>query len=180
MSMRDRKIFVVLLMGAAALAADPSRLRGAQDSRAADPSRPNGAQESLAGAWRLAEVGGRALPLAMEEAGGCREELLAAALTLESGGRWSLVASERETCGGRAREERDEERGTYTVQGGAVAFAEDANDRDDTPDDRAAANDRDGADDARDLDLDDLRSATLSGGALRVVLEDGATAVFRR
>jgi len=170
--MRNRKILAVLLMGAAALAADPSRLRGAQDSRAADPTRPGGAQDQLAGAWRLAEVGGRALPLATEEAGGCREELLSATLTLEAGGRWTLVSSERETCGGRAREERDEERGSYTVSGGAVAFAEEADDRDDTPDAR------DDADDGPDLD--DPRSATLAGGALRVVLEDGATAVFRR
>ncbi len=171
--MRNRKLFVIALMGAAAVAADPGRLRGAQDPMAADPSASRGAQDQLAGTWRLAEVGGRALPLTTEEAGGCRDELLAATLTLEAGGRWTLVASERETCGGRAREERDEERGTYTVSGGAVTFAEEADDRDDTPD-----NDRDDANDGPDLD--DPRSATLSGGALRVVLEDGATAVFRR
>ena len=143
------RAFAILIVGAGALAMHPA------------------AQEGVPGAWRLAEVGGKALPVVTEEGGGCREEVTAATLTLAADGRWTLAVTEREVCGQRAGEEQEEERGTYTVQGAAVTFArDDASARDDDP--------------PAELEIDEPVSATLEGGALSVRLENGAVAVFRR
>lgn len=157
-----RRWFAVLGLGAGALATHPGALPGAQ--------------QGVTGAWRLAEVGGRPLPVVVEEGGGCREELRAATLTLEPGGRWTLSAVEAEACDGRpAREERDEERGAYTLQGASVTFTAPS---DAAPSTGAAKEAED--DDGNDLDVDDLVSGTVAGGALTVRLDDGTTAVFRR
>lgn len=154
--------FAVLILGAGALAAQQQ-----------------GAQDGVTGAWRLAEVAGKPLPVVAEEGGGCREEILAATLTLDPRGRWTLLASEREVCGGRVEQEEEREAGTYTLQGQALAFTP-------APDTASAGGDDDGdsPDDAgsgaAEIEVDEPVSGTVAGAVLTVRLKDGTTAVFRR
>lgn len=136
----------------------------------------SGAQDRAAvpGAYTLAQVDGRALPVVVETEGACRDELLSATLTLADGA-WTLQAVERELCEGRdPREDRETEQGRYTLSGAAVTFTDDD------------ARDADNADDADDVgertavDVDDLATGTLDGGTLTVRLQGGQTLSFRR
>ena len=121
--------------------------------------------------YRLVQVAGTALPTVVEEDDdGCREEVLAGTLTLETDGDWKLVTRERETCGNDVEEEEDTEEGEYRIEGSAIRFVEEDDDDDD-----------DDADETEDVDLDDLATGTRTSDGLTITLEDGETTlVFRR
>src|SRR5688572_19600865 len=59
--------------------------------------------------YTLVDVGGRALPAEIEKEWRCREEVTAGTLVLRGDGRWRLETSLRETCGGRAEMDREDE-----------------------------------------------------------------------
>jgi hypothetical protein len=123
--------------------------------------------------YTLAEVGGRSLPAVTGEEDGCREEVVAATLTLEADGDWILVMQEREACGDRVEEDEEREEGTYRMEDGAIRFLDD--DEDDDQEDEDDEQDED------DLDLDDLTTGSRTAGGLTVRLEDSdAVLVFRR
>ena len=118
--------------------------------------------------FRLVEVSGTALPVTTEGGDGCREDVIAATLTLEADGGWAMVTQEREVCGTRVEEDEDREEGTYRLEGNAFRFVND--DEDD-----------DGDDDADELDVEELATGTRTADGLTVRLEDGETVlVFRR
>ena len=118
--------------------------------------------------YRLTTVAGRALPAVVEEENGCREEILAATLTLETGGRWVLVSTEREVCGSSTEQEEEREAGTYTLDGAALRFAR----TDDDDDDEGASE--------TDIEVDEMSSGMITGGELTVRLRDERTVlVFR-
>ncbi|WP_420126520.1 hypothetical protein [Longimicrobium sp.] len=151
------KTMLVAAMGAAAVGLAVER-SGAQDRTA------------VPGAYTLAQVDGRALPLVVETDGACRDELLSATLTLAEGV-WTLDTVERELCEGQAaKEDRESERGRYTLAGAAVTFTPDDTDRPDADD----------APGAVDIDVDELATGTVEGGALTVRLHGGQTLAFRR
>jgi hypothetical protein len=158
MEMMRGKSLLVAAFGAAAVIVAVDR-SGAQDAAAA-----------MADTWTLAQVDGRALPLVVETDGTCRDELLSATLTLADGA-WTLDTVERELCDGRAAaEDRESERGRYTLAGTAVTFTEDDDDTDDDARPNAAG----------DVDVDELAAGTVDGTTLTVRLREGQTAVFRR
>jgi hypothetical protein len=98
-------------------------------------------------------------------------------LTLADGAR-TLDTVERVLCDGRAAaEDRESERGRYTLAGAAVTFTdEDDDDADDADDDDA----RPDADDPGHVDVDELAAGTVNGATLTVRLRTGRTVVFRR
>jgi hypothetical protein len=178
MRMQSKTLWLAGL-GAAALVVAAER-SGAQDAAPGVP-----------GTYTLASVDGRALPAVVETDGACRDELVSGTLTLADG-TWTLETVERELCEGQAaREDRETERGRYTLSGTAVTFAagqEDADDADDA-DDANEADDADDAADARpsgasgvdvDVDVDEPASGTVDGATLTVRLREGQTVVFRR
>ena len=114
--------------------------------------------------YRLVQVSGTALPALVEaDDDGCREEILAGTLTLETDGDWELTLSERETCGDDVEQDEDTEEGEYRVEGSTIRFVE--NDDDDDDD----------AEEDGDRDLDDLATGTRTGDGLTVTLGDGET-----
>ncbi len=119
--------------------------------------------------YHLVEVGGKKLPVEVEKEWRCHESVTRGTLTLRDDGRWHLQTTIREQCGSRAEVETDDEEGRYTREGGTITFHDDDDDDGDW-------------DLRRDLDLDDLKTATAGGdGALTVQLADGETALlFRR
>lgn len=122
--------------------------------------------------FRLVEINGAGLPALVEEEDGCREEIVAGAITLEADGDWVLITREREVCGGRVEEEEEErEEGTYEAEGDDIRFFDD--DDDDAHDD---AED----DDHEEVDVDDLATGSRAADGLTVRLEDGGTLTFRR
>ena len=162
--MTTTKIWVLAGLGTAALAVAAER-SGAQGGAPGNPGAP--------GTYTLAQVEGRALPAVVEADGACRDELLSGTLTLAADGTWTLETVERELCEGQpSREDRETERGRYTLSGTAVAFTAD----DDAADDADAPADDDGA----DVDIDEPASGTVDGGTLTVRLREGQTVVFRR
>jgi hypothetical protein len=175
------KTFLLAGLGAAALVAAAER-SGAQDGAAGVP-----------GTYTLAQVAGRPLPAVVETDGACRDELVSGTLTLADGA-WTLETVERELCEGRAPvEDRESDRGRYTVSGQTVTFAADASDVDDADDtsdvdDADDVNDPDDADDAdarpaspgTDVDVEEPASGTVDGATLTVRLRAGQTVVFRR
>lgn len=176
------KTLVLAGLGAAALVMAAER-SGAQDAAPGVP-----------GTYTLAQVDGRALPAVVETDGACRDELVSGTLTLADG-TWTLETVERELCEGQApREDRETERGRYTLSGTAITFAdgqEDASSADvDDADDANDVDDADDADDADDtrasgasagdLDVDEPASGTVNGATLTVRLREGQTVVFRR
>lgn len=121
--------------------------------------------QAPAGTYVLAEVQGQALPVLTEEENGCREEVLAATLTLEADGDWEMEYTERETCGAEVEEDEEDAEGDFTVDGTTVRFSDDDESRDPTD----------------EIDLDELGVGTLSEAGLSVRLQDGRTVlVFRR
>lgn len=156
--MTQGKIFLLAALGAGVALAGAER-SGAQ--------RPTGA---VPGTYALAQVDGRALPATVDTDGACRDELVSGTLTLAEGV-WTLETTERELCEGRAaREDRDTERGRYTVSGASVTFTEEDDDGDDSPDTAADT----------DVDVDELAAGAVDGGTLTVRLREGQTVVFRR
>lgn len=136
---------------------------GAAALAAAGPGSP--AQES----FRLISVAGRELPVVVEQEGECREELQSAMLTLETEGKWSLVAMEREICGTNQNDEEERDHGTYKASGATVEFF----DVDGKP---AVHNEGDD-----ELDVAGLREGTRSSDEVTVRLADGKTdLVFRK
>jgi len=126
--------------------------------------------------YRLVEVAGAPLPAVLEDGDTCREEVLAGSLTLEADGRWTLVTTEREVCGDAVEDEEEREDGTYEVDGDAIRFLDDDEGEDEDPD-----GDADDADDAGEIELEDLSSGTRTDAGLTIRLEDGETIlVFRR
>lgn len=165
--MTTTKMLVLAGLGTAALAVAAER-SGAQGGApvAAAPA------PSVPGTYTLAQVEGRALPAVVDTDGACRDEVVSGTLTIADG-TWTLETVERELCEGQApREDRDTERGRYTLSGGTVTFTDD--DGDDANDD---ADDRD---DPADVDVDEPATGTLDGGTLTVRLREGQTVVFRR
>jgi hypothetical protein len=120
--------------------------------------------------YRLVEVDGRALPVEVEKEWRCREYVTAATLRLGTDSLWSLQYTKREVCGAREETETEQEGGRYSVRADTLAFRDDDDDDDDD------------WDFGRDLDLDDLASATRrADGVLTARLRDGETTlVFRR
>jgi hypothetical protein len=160
------KTMLVAAVGVAAVGLAAQR-SGAQD-RAAVP-----------GAYTLSQVDGRTLPVVVETDGTCRDELVSATLTLAEG-TWTLETVERELCEGQAaKEDREAERGRYTLAGATVTFADDSDDANDS-DDSDDADRSDDADDRADVDVDELATGTVDGGALTVRLQGGQTLAFRR
>jgi len=121
--------------------------------------------------YTLAQVGGKPLPVLVDDEWRCKENVTAGTLTLNREGRWLLETVTSEVCGDRIEEDRDSDDGTYRTEGGTIRFLDD--DGDD--------NDRDW-DIGNDLDLDELRTGTIAGdGTLTVRLaDDKTTLVFRR
>ncbi|MGH7461758.1 MAG: hypothetical protein ACREMA_12130 [Longimicrobiales bacterium] len=103
------------------------------------------------GKYRLVEVSGVQLPAVVELDNGCREEVDAASLTVESNGLWHFQASGREVCGDKTETETATDHGRWTMEGSTVRFIESDNDNGDGDDD--------------DIDV---HSGTLSGNTLRV------------
>lgn len=128
---------------------------------------------ALAGVYRLVEIDAGPLPAFIEQEGNCREELISASLVLLAEGEWSLVSTDRESCGERVEEEEETEEGTFTLQGSTITFLDEDGDlpRDRTP---APGQPR------GDLDIEELATGTLAGDLLTVRLEDGVVAVFRK
>jgi hypothetical protein len=124
-----------------------------------------------AGAYRLMEVAGRALPAEVEKEWNCREEVTRGTLTLGADSLWTLRVTLREVCGDRAEVETETETGRYVMAGDTIRF------RDDDEDD----DDRDWSI-GGDVDLDDLQTGTRGGnGTLAVRLKDRKTTLlFRR
>ena len=120
--------------------------------------------------YRLVELGGSALPVQVEQEWRCREYVTEALLTLGADSLWSLQYTKRERCGDREELETEHEDGRYTVAADTIRFHDDDGD-----------DDRDW-DLGRDLDLDELATATRgAGGTLTGRLRDGKTTVlFRR
>lgn len=173
--MTTTKILVLAGLGTATLALAAER-SGAQGPAQGIPGVP--------GTYTLAQVEGRALPAVVETDGACRDELVSGTLTLADGA-WTLETVERELCDGQApREDRETERGRYTLSGGTVAFtADDAGEDADDADDGDADDDgarTGGAADGADVDVDEPASGTVDGGTLTVRLREGQTVVFRR
>jgi hypothetical protein len=162
MEMMQGKSLLVAAFGAAAVIV------------AVDRSGAQGAAPAAAETWTLAQVDGGALPLVVDTDGPCRDELVSGTLTLADGA-WTLDTVERVLCDGRAAaEDRESERGRYTLAGAAVTFT----DEDDADDDDA----RPDADDPGhvDVDVDELAAGTVNGATLTVRLRTGRTVVFRR
>jgi len=183
--MTTTKILVLAGLGTAALAVAAER-SGAQGAS----SVPGTYTLAVPGTYTLAQVEGRALPAVVETDGACRDELVTGTLTLADG-TWMLETVERELCDGQApREDRETERGRYTLSAGTVAFTaddvaddadEDAADADDATDDEDDDDARSGAAaDGADVDIDEPASGTVDGGTLTVRLREGQTVVFRR
>jgi hypothetical protein len=170
MDMTTTKMLVLAGLGTAALAV------------AAERSGAQGGASPVPGTYTLSQVEGRALPAVVETDGACRDELVSGTLTLGDG-TWTLETVERELCDGQAaREDRETERGRYTLSAGAVTFtADDANDPDDAAEDADDDDARSGAAaDGPDVDIDEPASGTVDGGTLTVRLREGQTVVFRR
>ncbi|HEY0018651.1 MAG TPA: hypothetical protein VGC13_20250 [Longimicrobium sp.] len=164
--MMKSKTLLLAGFGAAALVVAAER-SGAQDRVGGVP-----------GTYALARVDGRALPAVVEADGACRDELLSGTLALADGA-WTLETVERETCEGQApREDRETERGRYTVSGQAVTFAADESDDADDADD--AAGSAGAAVSDADVDVDEPATGTMDGATLTVRLREGQTVVFRR
>jgi hypothetical protein len=121
--------------------------------------------------YTLVDVGGRALPAEIEKEWRCREEVTAGTLVLRGDGRWRLETSLRETCGGRAEMDQEDEDGTYRAQGDTIQFFDEDGHRNDgewsiLP----------------EIDLDELdRGSIADGSTLTVRLTDEKTMLrFRR
>lgn len=137
----------------------------------AERSGAQGAAPAVPGTYTLAQVDGRALPAVVDTDGACRDELVSGTLALADG-TWTMETVERELCDGKAPvEDRDTERGRYTLSGQTIAF---------TGDDADEADGADRPDAAEDVDVDEPATGTLDGGTLTVRLREGQTVVFRR
>ena len=114
--------------------------------------------------WRLTQVNGAALPAVTDtDDDGCREEVTAGTLTLESDGRWTLEVREREVCASNTEEETEKEDGRYSVQADAIAFTDDDGDTEDG------------------YDVDDIAHGARAGSTLTVRTGGGETTlVFQR
>jgi hypothetical protein len=123
------------------------------------------APSAAVGTYRLATINDRPLPVVVEEEDGCRDEVVSGTLTLKPDGTWTLVHTERDVCGDKVESDEENEDGKYTLQGTMVTFNDDAGDR---------------RDDDGDIDIDDLRTGTLSADAIAIRLQDGVVAVFRK
>jgi hypothetical protein len=121
--------------------------------------------------YRLAQVGGKALPVEVEKGWRCREDVTAGTLTLGNDGRWVLETEKRETCGDRTREELESDDGRYKAEGQTLRFF----------DEDGEQNSKDWSI-GKDIDLDDLTTGSIAGdGTLTVQLADEQTTlVFRR
>lgn len=118
--------------------------------------------------FTLVAVNGAGLPALVEEEEGCREEIVAGAITLEADGDWVLTTREREVCGERVEEEEEREEGTYEAEGDGIRFI------DDDDDDDAGDRDQD------EVDIDELATGSRTAAGLTVGLEAGGTLTFRR
>src|SRR5690606_5266842 len=121
------------------------------------------AQVSTEETWQLARVGEQALPVVTEEHGECRDELHGATLTLHTDGRWTLVETKREVCGGDTDEDVDTDDGRYTISGDEIHFTDDDGDpnRADSDDD--------------ELEIDDLVHGARTTEGLTIRVADGDT-----
>jgi hypothetical protein len=126
------------------------------------------------GVYRLTEIDAGPLPVVVDidDEGRCREELVAAVLTLRANGRWSLASRDRKVCFGDFVQDFDEDfdEGSFVVDGSTVIFFDDEGK---LPRDRTMDLDM-------DIDIDDLGVGTLSPNALSVRLEEGVVAIFRK
>jgi hypothetical protein len=121
--------------------------------------------------YTLVDVGGRALPAEIEKEWRCREEVTAGTLVLRGDGRWRLETSLRETCGGRAEMDHEDEDGTYRAQGDTIQFFDEDGNRNDAEWSILP-----------EIDLDELdRGSIADGSTLSVRLTDEKTLLrFRR
>ena len=119
--------------------------------------------------FRLISVGGKELPVVVEQEGDCREELQSAMLTLATDGKWTLVSKEKEICGTKQKDEEERDQGTYKATGETLQFFD--------KDGKAlVADEKDG-----DLDVAELREGTRAADGFTVRLADGKTElVFRK
>jgi hypothetical protein len=121
------------------------------------------AQAPVDESYRLVQVAGQPLPVVTEQSGECRDELLAATLTLHGDGTWTLLTTEREVCGTTTEEEEDREEGRYTADGQALRFLDENG--------KPAVDDGDDS----ELEVDDLLDGTRSAEGLVVRAADGET-----
>ncbi len=120
------------------------------------------AQEGSQEVYHLVQLGGADLPAVIDRDDECHDELHAATLTLEPGGRWELQMTEHEVCGNSSEEDQDNEDGRYEVDGNTIRFFDDDGDPP-TPDDDL------------DIDVDELHTGTRTDQGLVIVLSDGQT-----
>jgi hypothetical protein len=114
------------------------------------------AQSQVAGTYRLAEIGGAALPATIETEDDCREDVVSATLTLDAQGTWRLEWVEHEICPNqKPEEERESGKGRYRANGAALEFLNDSG---------KSQGDSDGD------DLDDISAGTIESNTIRVKL----------
>jgi hypothetical protein len=120
--------------------------------------------------YALVEVGGKALPTAIEKELRCREDVTAGTLSLSQDGRWLLETVTREICGDRTEEDSDRDHGTYTTEGQALRFL-----------DEDGRESHDSGWGGMDDDLDEFKTGTMAAdGSLTIKLADGTPLLFRK
>jgi hypothetical protein len=124
------------------------------------------AAQSVSGTYILERVGSSGLPATVEVEGDCREEVLAATLTLNANDTWRLETRERDVCPNETEDENESATGRYRVSGTTIEFLDD-----DGESQQGESGD----------DLDELSTGRIEGTALRVRLGRTETTLqFRR
>ena len=122
--------------------------------------------QSAAGTYALVQIGTNTLPATIETEDNCREEVVAATLTLDTNGTWRMERHERDVCADKTDNEQEVDTGRYRLTGNTIEFLDD---------DGKTQQNEEGD------DLDDLSSGTIEGSVLRVKLgRSEMIAQFRR
>lgn len=125
------------------------------------------AQTPVTGTYELVAVQGDSLPATVDRSDDCTEEVTSARLVLDENGGWQIEINEQKTCGTEVEQGTEKEEGEYTVAGDSIKFTTDEADAD--------------ADDAEEIDIDELLAGVVQGGELHVRLEESdAVLVFRK
>jgi hypothetical protein len=80
----------------------------------------------IAGTYSLAQVDKADLPILIAEKDGCRQEMIAAKITLTAENKYTFEATIRESCGEKVQENTRSEQGAVAVSGANLTFTPDA------------------------------------------------------